>query len=138
MVDFYGRKRKFRLKLILTMKKSDFNVNEFLLIENVYLRCFFSLKLALNNKFELKKSCSFQVHYESGANFWVVGSYVFYEVLRLVNQNRSLSCVYLRCSISLNSELPIWIRTESFVSAFLGLTLPIFSCHRRYKPAFFQ
>jgi hypothetical protein len=46
MIDFYGRKRKFRLKLILTMKKSDFNVNEFLLIENVYLRCFFSLKLA--------------------------------------------------------------------------------------------
>jgi len=28
MVDFYGRKRKFRLKLILTMKKSDFNVDK--------------------------------------------------------------------------------------------------------------
>jgi hypothetical protein len=26
MVDFYGRKKKFRLKLILTTKKSDFNV----------------------------------------------------------------------------------------------------------------
>jgi hypothetical protein len=101
MIDFYGRKRKFRLKLILTMKKSDFNVNEFLLIENVYLRCFFSLKLALNNKFELKKSCSFRVHY----------------IAELIFELLEATC-FTRC-------LDWLIRTEAYLVFILDVLFPL-------------
>jgi len=57
-LDFSDREIKSRLKLILAIKTSGFDVNGFLLMGKVYTRCF-SLNLVWNGKSESEKNFYF-------------------------------------------------------------------------------
>jgi hypothetical protein len=61
------------LGLIAAAKTGGFGVNEFLLTEKVYTRCF-SLKLAWNDRFELKKNSSFELIVGLELIFWLSGA----------------------------------------------------------------
>jgi hypothetical protein len=58
------------LGLIAAAKTGGFGVNGFLLMEKVYTRCF-SLKLAWNDRFELKKNSSFELIVGLELIFWL-------------------------------------------------------------------
>jgi hypothetical protein len=76
-LDSDGREKKSRLRSISTMKKNDFSVNKFLLMEKVYSKCCFPLNLSEMIDLSLKVFFCFGLIVSFEINFWVVKRYEY-------------------------------------------------------------